>query len=363
MRKFLLLFTPLILSFSQLTEANSKPPIQVIAYEVKLQSEPQNIHALGRLQAQQSIQITSNVTDTINKIHFKAGDHVQKGQLLVELNNRQELAQLQESKALEQESYAQYERVKKALRSNTVTKAVVDEKYRQWQTAIAQRKVKEAILDNYQIKAPFDGQLGFTPYSQGAILAASTNLVSLDDISSMRLDLFVPIKYLNFIAPGLAVSVQTDAYPNQTFTGKITAISPRLESAVRLIQVQANIPNPKNLLKTNMVVNAQIALPNKAFLSVPNTAILMLGDYEFAYRLKTSKEGLYSAEKVAVQVGEVGPSQTEILSGLNEGDLVVSQGVMRVNAKVPIKIKALQNNTEQAKLLQPSAKKPKEQGQ
>ncbi|WP_321325297.1 efflux RND transporter periplasmic adaptor subunit [Thiomicrorhabdus sp.] len=354
MQTSFLWLTPLVLLFSQLSYANGKPPIQIIAYQANMESEPQQIKALGNLQANQSINIASNVTDTIEKILFKAGDLVTKGQLLVELNNKQELARLQEIKVLEQETYAQYQRVKKALKSNTVTKSVVDEKYRDWQTAIAQRQEQEAILANYQIKAPFSGQLGFTPYSVGAILPAQTKIVSLDDTSQMRLDLFVPIKYLEFLSPGLEVSIQSDAFPNRTFSGKISAISPRLESSVRLIQVQAQIPNKNGLLRSNMVVNANIDLPNKTHLMVPNTAILMLGDYEFVYRLKPSKDGLYSAEKLEVQTGEVGADKTEILSGLNAGDIVVSQGVMRVNSKSPIKIKAMQNNKNQAELLAPT---------
>jgi len=352
MQATFLWLTPFILLFSQLSFA--KPPIQIIAYKATLQSEPQQLKALGDLQAQHSVQIAANVTDSITKIHFKAGDIVNKGQLLVELNDRQELAELKQIKVSEQEAYAQYQRVKKALKSNTVTQSVVDEKYRDWQTAIAQRQTQEAILANYKIKAPFNGQLGITPYSVGAILPAQTSIVSLDDISKMRLDLYLPIKYLEFLAPGLDVSIESDAFPNKVFSGKITAISPRLESSVRLIQVQATVANPNGLLRTNMVVNAKINLPNKVSLIVPNTSVLMLGDYEFVYRLTPGENGLYKAEKVEVQTGEIGTTNTEVLSGLQAGDIVVSQGVMRVNSKAPIKIKAMQNNKTQAQLLAPT---------
>ncbi|GAB6068934.1 multidrug efflux RND transporter periplasmic adaptor MexH [Thiomicrorhabdus hydrogeniphila] len=354
MHTTLLWLTPIILLFSQLSFANAKPPIQIIAYKANLQSESQQLKALGELQAQHSIQIAANVTDTISKIHFKAGDIVSKGQLLVELNDRQEQAELKQIKVSEQEAYAQYQRVKKALKSNTVTQSVVDEKYRDWQTAIAQRQTQEAILANYKIKAPFNGQLGITPYSVGAILPEQTSIVSLDDISQMRLDLYLPIKYLEFLAPGLEVSIESDAFPNKIFSGKISAISPRLESSVRLIQVQAIIPNQNGLLRTNMVVNAKINLPNKVSLIVPNTAVLMLGDREFVYKLTPSKDGLYKATKLEVETGEIGTTNMEILSGLQAGDIVVSQGVMRVNSKAPIKIKAMQNDKTQAELLAPT---------
>lgn len=363
MNTFQFSLTAFLVASLPLNLVYAKPPIEVIAYTASIESKPQNIHALGLLKATESIEITSNVTDTIQKMHFKSGDKVQKGQLLLELNNREELAQLQEAKALEQESYSQYQRFRKAIKSNTVTQSMVDEKYREWQTAIAKRKVTEATLENFKLSAPFDGQLGFTDYAEGAILSAGQPLISLDNTEKMRLDLFVPIRFLEFLQPGLSVSASSTAYPQKSFSGKISAVSPRLQNMVRLVQVQAEIDNPQGLLKTNMMVNAQIALPNKSQLTIPNTAILMLGDYEFAYRLAKTEDGNYKAEKVTLETGDIGASNTEILSGLAEGDIVVSQGVMRVNSKTPVKIKAMQNNTEQAQLLRPTAKNTQVKGQ
>jgi membrane fusion protein (multidrug efflux system) len=135
-----------------------------------------------------------------------------------------------------------------------------------------------------------------------------------------------------------------------------------------MIQVQARIQNPEFKLKTHMLVEAQIALPPQTQLHIPNTALLMQGDHEFVYRLTPSSQaqwqqnGWYEAQKIEVKSGRIGPSRTEIRSGLEPGDLVVSQGVMRVDPKTPVKIKAMQDDAAQAQLLQtqsaPSAKAP-----
>lgn len=342
--------------------AHAKPPVEVIAYQIMQTSQPQVIKALGSLQAKQSIDISANVTETIQAIHFKEGQTVRKSQLLLELNSNEELALLEEAKALAEEAKRQYRRVKDVEGRGSVTRSLIDEKYREWQTAVAKRKVIEAQVADRRIYAPFAGQLGFSHYAVGALVTPGSQIVTLDDTSEMKIDLYIPVKFLSYLKPGQAVTLNSQAFPDQTFTGHISAISPRLEQDVRMVQVRALIDNPDNLLKTNMMVEAQIDLPPKTLLQAPNTAILMLGDNEFAYRLKPAKDGLYKAEKVAVETGEIGDALTEILSGLNANDLVVSQGVMRVNTKVQVKIKAMQNGAGQEKLLQPDASS-KKQGQ
>ena len=346
-------------AFLLVGNAYAKPPIEVIAYQATIESKNQAIKSLGLLQAKQSIDIASNASDSIKAIYFNSGQMVQKGDLLLTLNDTEEQASLQEALALEKETLAQYQRVKKAVKLNTVTQSLVDEKYREWRTAIAKRKVMEAMIADRKITAPFSGQLGFSSYAVGASLAEGSAIVSLDDISEMKLDIAIPDRYLIYLKIGQTVTLNSSAYPNQIFEGKISALSPRLQADTRLLQVQALIPNPNGLLKTNMMVEAQIQLPNKKQLTIPNTALLMLGDKEFVYRLIADKDNLYKAEKVAVVSGEIGSKNSEILSGLNQDDLVVSQGVMKVNPKVPLKIKALQNELSQEKLLQPSqASKP-----
>ncbi|WP_051347064.1 efflux RND transporter periplasmic adaptor subunit [Thiomicrorhabdus chilensis] len=353
MRKNWILPFVLVAAYLQANPAFAKPPVQVIAYEASLTSQPQMIKALGQLQAKESIDISANVTDTIHAIHFSAGQTVRKSQLLLELNSAEELAALEEAKALAEEANLQYRRVKEVVGRSSVTQSMVDQKYREWQTAIAKRKVIEAQVADRRIYAPFAGQLGVSPFSVGALVTPGTKIVSLDNTQEMKLDLLISTQHLRYLKIGQNVTLSTPAFPNKTFVGTINAISPRLEQNVRMAQVQALIGNPAGLLKANMMVEAQIDLPNKTQLSVPNTAVLMLGDKEFVYRLHASQDGNHQAEKVEIQGGKIGPSMTEILSGLQAGDLVVSQGVMRVNSKVPVAIKAMQNQASQETLLRP----------
>lgn len=330
-----------------------KPPISVIAYQVQQTAQPQRIKALGNLQANQAVQIAANVTETIQAIHFTDGENVRKNQLLIELNSLEELARLAEAEALADEAKLQYQRVKDVLGRGSVTQSFVDEKYSIWQTAIANRKVIQAQLADRKIVAPFAGQLGFSTLSVGALVTPSAPIVSLDDNRIMKLNLFVAVDFLSALNIGQTVTVRSMAFPDRDFKGQITAISPRLEQNLRMIKLIALIDNPKQQLKSNMMVQAQIDLPAKSQLTVPNSALLMLGDHQYIYRLNATESQGYRAEKIEVQTGEIGETYTEITHGLNADDLVVSQGVMRVKPNAKIQIKALQNQATQAQLLQP----------
>ncbi|MDA3834873.1 MAG: efflux RND transporter periplasmic adaptor subunit [Spirochaetales bacterium] len=345
-----LLFAPVI------SVAAEKPPISVIAYQVQRINQPQHIKALGNLQANQAIQISANVTENIQAIHFKDGQNVRKNQLLIELNNLEELALLAQADALTDEAKTQYQRVKDVLGRGSVTRSLVDEKQSIWQAAAANRKVIQAQLADRKIIAPFDGQLGFSALSVGALVTPATQIVSLDDNHVMKLNLFAAVDFLPVLNIGQTVKVNSAAFPALSFQGKISAISPRLEQNLRMIKIIALIENPDQLLKSNMMVEAQIDLPAKQQLIVPNTALLMLGDHQYIYRLKAKQDELYQAEKVEVQTGEIGETYTEITSGLNANDLVVSQGVMRVKSKASVHIKGFQNNLSQEQLLQPEVK-------
>lgn len=345
-----LLFAPLI------SVSAEKPPISVIAYQVQQINQPQFIQALGNLQAKQAIQISANVTETIQAIHFQDGQNVRKNQLLVELNNLEELARLAEADALTDEAKLQYQRVKNVLGRGSVTQSLVDEKYSIWQTAAAKRKVIQAQLADRKIYAPFAGQLGFSNLSAGALVTPATQIVSLDDNSVMKLNLFSAVDFLPVLNIGQTVTVSSAAFPALNFQGQISAISPRLEQNLRMIKIIALIDNPQQLLKSNMMVEARIDLPAKQQLTVPNSALLMLGDHQYIYRLKIKHGELYQAEKVEVQTGEIGETYTEITSGLKANDLVVSQGVMRVKPKATVRIKALQDSTPQEQLLKQDVK-------
>jgi len=326
--------------------------VPIIAYSVKPVNMAVDLEVLGSLQAKESVDITANVTEIVQAIHFKDGQKVRKSQLLVELNSQEELALLEEAKEATDEAKRQYDRVKEIEGRGSVTRSLIDERYRLWKTTEAKRKVIQAQLADRRIYAPFAGQVGFRQLSVGALVQAGTKIVSLDDTSQMKLDLLLPSQYLSNLKVGQKVEIETASYRGRRFKGTLQAISPRVESNLRMIQARALIANPKAELKTNMMVQAFLHLPPQAKLMIPNSAILMLGDRQFVYRLiPSTTPNIYRLQKVEIETGERKAKLTQVLKGLKEGELIVSQGLMRISLNKPVRIKAMQSGQPQMELL------------
>ncbi|MDX1795606.1 MAG: efflux RND transporter periplasmic adaptor subunit [Hydrogenovibrio sp.] len=354
-------FSVRLLAFAALVFSSvgfAKPPEQVIAYQVEMQTVPQSLKALGSLQAKESVNIAASVSEILKALHFEDGQQVRKSQLLIELNAQEQLAMLEEAKEVAAEAKRQYDRVKEIEGRGSVTRSLIDERYRDWKTAVAKRKVIEAQIADRRIYAPFAGRVGFHQFSVGAYVPAGTPIVTLDDTSEMKLELLLPSRYLSELKIGQPIRIQAASYPNHVFHGKLSAISPRLQQNLRMVQVQARVPNPDNRLKTNMIVEAQLVLPPQHQLTVPNSAILMVGDHQYVYRLTAGQNGLYRTEKIEIVTGTRGYQSTEVQKGLAPGDIVVSQGVMNVSTQQSVKIKVMQKHQPQAQLLQPAKRAP-----
>lgn len=351
--------------FNSAHAAPTKPTTEIIAYQVKSLTQSDTLQVLGTLRAFQSAQLSAPVSEQIQKIHIKDGQIVEKGKLLYEFHDLQQQALLKEAQLEVIETNRQHKRLLdiKEKGSSLVTQAQIDEKQTAWQISLAKQKNIEVQITDRKIFAPFKGQLGFSDLSIGNRIEAGQTLISLDDYEVMKLDVLIPVRYLSEIYLNQTIQVQTEAYPDSSFKGVIMAIAPQLEAQSRMVQVRAHIDNREQKLKTNMMVKAQVDLADKQGLFVPNTAILMLGDHNFIFRLNPNEKGGYQAEKVTVKVGQVDEELTEIKVGLAEGDIVVSQGVMRVKDRAVVKIKAYENNLSQERLLQKNSTSNQQQVQ
>lgn len=342
------------LGFNLVNAAPNKPKTEVIAYKVKYITKSDSLQVLGTLRAFQSTQLSAPVSERIQKIHIKDGQTVEKGQLLFEFHDLQQQALLRQAQLEVVETQRQHKRLLDIKDSSLVTQAQIDEKQTAWQTALAKQKNIEVQIAERKIYAPFKGRLGFNDLSIGNRIEAGQDLISLDDVEVMKLDVLIPARYQSEIYINQTIEVENEAYPETLFKGVIMAIAPQLEAQSRMVKVRAHIDNKEHKLKTNMMVKAQVNLADKQGLFVPNTAIIMLGDHNFVYRLKVNEKGEYQAEKVAVKVGQVDDALTEIQAGLSENDIVVSQGVMRVKNRTLVNIKAYENDLSQEQLLQKS---------
>ena len=343
-----------ILTFLLMASAQAKSPVSVIAYQVESRAVEQSVEVLGELRAIESIDITAKVSDVIERIHYQDGQRVKKGEPLVTFNQQQERALLKEKQIAAQQAKAQYQRLKNLQGRATVSQSRIDEQYRDWQVLEAQIGTIQTQLADRKITAPFAGQLGLTQVNAGQFVEVGTPLVKLVNSRKMQLDLMVSQRYLSQLELNQTVSLTTQAYPSESFNGQIFAISPQLDPITRMVRIRAHFDNPDFKLKNGMLVKAKLSFNSEKQRLIPNKSVLMLGDHQFVYRLIKGENRDYKVEKIKVSIGDIGEQYSQVLKGLQEGDTIVSQGVLNINPRKTVTIKAFENQQSQAALLQPS---------
>ncbi len=302
-------------------------PVQVVTDRVSMQQIVDQVEAIGTAQANESVSLTSKVTDTVRKVNFEDGDFIHEGTILVELTNSEETAQLSEAQATLDEATRQYNRVKNLIDQGLASELQLDEEQARMQTATARLEAIVARLDDRLIRAPFSGLLGFRNVSPGTLLSPNTVVTTLDDISQIKLDFSIPENYLAVISQGQELEARSVAYEDQVFSGTVATISSRVDPVTRSVTVRALINNEAGLLRPGMLLTVQLIRNRGEALMVSEQAIVPVQNRHFVYKVNAEN----TAERVPVEIGRTRPGLVEVLSGLDPGDEVVIEGVIKVN--------------------------------
>ena len=188
------------------------------------------------------------------------------------------------------------------------------------------------LVNNEKIIAPFDGRIGKREITPGILGGENSIIANLDDIKFLKLDIKLPENYLGVIKQGLKVEVSTDAFP-KIFKGIIETISSRVDPTTRSILVQAKIQNENEELIPGMLLNAKVIFNEKQSLGVPEEALLIQGDDKYIYKITNNE-----IAQAKVAIGRRNFGKVEILSGLNENDLILAEGTNKVRPKSKVKI-------------------------
>lgn len=320
----------------------------VIVAEARAQQLDDRIEALGTLRANESVQLSSSITETVSAIHFDDGDRVAAGTLLVEMTSDEEHAQLEEARATVDEARRQYERVQSLQQQGTAAASLLDERRRDLETARARLGAIESRLKDRLIKAPFAGVIGLRNVSLGALVEPGDPIATLDDDSRMKLEFPVPSLYLDSLRTGLPVLAVTAAYGAREFRGEVTAIDSRIDPVTRTVLVRAVLPNPDRSLRPGLLMQVNLLRNIRQGLVIPEEALMPLGDRQFVLMVDGS-----TVVQREVRLGARRPGQAEILDGLAAGDRVVTHGTTRVKPGDPVDIVAVDDGTVPlAKLLE-----------
>ena len=308
------------------------PPETVTTAVVRSAAWPSVLTAVGSLEAVQGVMVTAELTGKVSKIAFEPGRAVKAGDLLVQQNTTSETAQLRSAEASMELARLNLERAKELLPENVITRSSYDSAEAEFKKAAAQVDTIRATIAKKTIRAPFTGRLGLRLVNLGQILNEGDSIVSLQSMDPIFANFQLPQQELAKIQRGLAVKLTIEALPGEVIEGAITAVNPLVDSATRNIRVQATVANAREHLRPGMFVNVAMVLPEApSVLTIPSTAVLYApySDSVFVVEDKPSDTGARSGSVVRqqfVRLGEKRGDYIAVLSGLKEGETVVSTG-------------------------------------
>lgn len=315
------------------SKQNGSRATPVRATVASMQTMPITIEALGTATANESVTITAQVTDTVQAVYFDDGEEVEAGKVLVQLNNREEYARIAELKANIDEAKRQYARIEDLRQSSAASEQLLDEQQARVKGLEAQLDIARAQLSDLQISAPFAGVLGVRSVSKGALVRPADVITTLDDISVIKVDFSIAENHLASLAVGQTISATTTAYPNESFSGTISHIDTRLDPISRAIKVRANIDNSDKRLRPGMLMTIVVEKRVLNTLVLPEKTLVPVQNKQFVYVVEND-----IAIQKEVAIGERRPGKVQILSGISEGDVVITEGTLRVRDQSPVNV-------------------------
>ena len=308
------------------------PPVKVVM--VRESAVTDDVTAVGSLLAEESVVIRPEIAGRIVKIHFVEGESINAGAPLVSMDTSDLRAKLAANEADVTVNRQRFERAKNMAGQKFVSQQAVDEANSNLSRAIALKQETLAQLAKAEIRAPFKGMLGLRKVSTGAYLKAGEDIVNLEDIGSLKLDFRVPEAFLSKIAKGQDVNVRVDAFPKETFSGKIFAIEPAIDAQTRTVLLRARIPNAEAKLMPGLFARVNLILERRGTaLVVPEEAIVPKGNESLVVKVVDGK-----AEFVPVKIGRRRPGEVEIVEGLKVNDTVVTDGQIKLQPGAPVTV-------------------------
>jgi membrane fusion protein (multidrug efflux system) len=312
----------------------SAAPVQVFAAVAETRSFPLSAEALGNARANEAIDVRSEITAALTRIHFEEGQWVEKGAVLVELENASQLAAVASAKAALVESSSQLKRSEELFKTNVVAASQLEQLKAKQEADLANLHAAESRLVQTIIRAPFSGRLGLRRVSIGAIVNTDTVITTLDDTSRIKLDFEVPEVFIARLQPGLAISAHSAAWPDQKFHGEVTSVDTRVDPVTRTISVRALIPNDEGHLRPGMFLTVSVMREDVSALMVPEESIVPERSKQFVFVV--DQNSVVSLREV--ETGRRRPGEVEILAGLQDGEIVITQGTQKVRAGQVVEI-------------------------
>ena len=308
--------------------------VAVEAIKVARVSLPQGITAVGSLRSDESVTLRPEVAGRISAIQFREGERVAKGAPLVRLDPSVAAAELQQARANLVWAKQKHTRALDLETKGFISSQAKDEAENNLKVAEAALALSEARLAKLTVAAPFSGIIGLRSVSVGDYVKEGADMVNLEAIDPLKVDFRVPEIYLTQLSVGQTLQLTLDAMPGKTYEGKVLAINPLLDAAGRSVVIRAQVRNQDTVLRPGMFARVRLFTRDvQETLVVPEQAIVPQGDEWFVYRVVDGK-----AQRARIDVGQRRDGKVEIVKGLQDGDMVITAGQLKVREGVPVQI-------------------------
>ena len=299
------------------------PPANAILARAVKESVKDTVELVGSISARDKITIVSELDSTVTTINVKEGQRVKKGEKLFELNDVRSGASLAEAQAAYKLAQLSHKRNEGLLKNDTISQQAYDEAEADLQSKQARLDLAKDNHSKAVITAAFSGMAGERSVSSGQFVSRGQKLLTLVKTDPLDIVGDMPERYTAGLSNGLEVEFKTDAYPEKIFSALVIYVSPTLDPASRTVRIKAEVPNGDGLLRPGMFGRMSIVMESRDnSLLIPESCIQMQGSSKMLVKL--NKAGI--SEFAPVTTGRRFKGQVEILSGLEEGDLVVVEG-------------------------------------
>ncbi len=325
-------------------------PSVVTAITAQRASWQPQLNSVGTLVAVHGVDLSSEISGLVREVKFKSGDDVEAGSVLVQLNADSDMAQLKALQTAVDLATTVLKRDQAQFAVQAISQAQLDNDKADLKNKMALVDQQAAIVAKKTIRAPFAGRLGIASINPGQYLNPGDKIVTLQTIDPIHVDFYLPQRQIGQVSTGQQVNLTSDAFPDKVFHGTITAINPKIDPASRNVQVEATIANSKRELLPGMFTNVTVdAGQVQNYLTLPQTVITYnpYGSTVFVIQKAQAKkddkgnlqpaQGL-EAQQVLIMTGETRGDQVAILSGIKEGQQIITSGQIKLKNGSPVVI-------------------------
>jgi membrane fusion protein (multidrug efflux system) len=307
------------------TVAAAPAAVPVITRPAHIEQMGIEIEAVGTTQANESVEITSKASNTITAIRFQEGEEVERGDVLVEMDDAQARAALAEAQASLARSKSQYDRSRNLQSSQVLSVADLELVEASLKADEARVAAAQARLDDTVIRASFRGRTGFRRVSVGSFVSPGSVITTLDDTSVIKLDFTVPETYLFVLRRGLPITAVAAGLPDRAFKGTVTNMDSRVDPVTRSVTVRAELDNPDGVLRQGMFMTVALQGEVSPTLLVPEEALVPERGKTYVFVVHDNV-----VERREVRTGKRKPGFVEIVDGVREQERVVVDGTQHV---------------------------------